>query len=189
MPSQFFVKRVYFTTVCSCVCITFNLVWLAFARVKPKKWICFVAVAVPLFKMVITSFSLPAICCYLNCCYLLASVVLDLLFIVCVQTCTLSMPSAVFTWSMYWESNFLVYYSYLYIVPDLNFLKLSFVDFDCLSATVVKHSVDLDSIPVVIQLKYYRNYNRLITFFHKEDQLDFLIWETIIIMLKVFVHS
>lgn len=90
---------------------------------------------------------------------------------------------------MYWESNFLVYYSYLYIVLDLNFLKFFFVDFDCLFVIVVKYLVDFDFILVVIQFKYYRNYNRLIIFFYKEDQLDFLIWEIIIIMLKVFVYS
>ena len=94
MPSQFFVKRANFATVCSCVFITLNLVCLVLARVKLKNWICFVAAAVSVCKMVMTSISLPAVCCYLNCCYLLESVVLDLLFIVCVQTRT--MPSAVF---------------------------------------------------------------------------------------------
>ena len=119
MPSQFFVKRANFTTVCSRVCIIFILVWLAFACLKPKKWICFVAAAVSLYKMVMTCFSLPAVCCYLNRCYLWESV--DLLFIVYVQTCT--MTSAVFSW--YWKSNFVVYCIYLYIVPVFNFLKLS----------------------------------------------------------------
>lgn len=189
MPSQFFVKRANFTTVCSRVCIIFTLVWLAFACLKPKKWIGFVATAVPLYKMVMTSFSLPAVCCYLNWCYLLESVVLDLLFIICVQTCTI--PLAVFSWSMYWKNNFVVYCVYLYIVPVLDFLKLlKFLLYILIVCLLLKHSVDLSTLPVTTQLEHCRNYNRLITFFfHKEDQLNFLIWETIIIVLKVFVHS
>lgn len=143
MPSQFFDKRANFTIVCR-VCIIFTLVWLAFACLKLRKWICFVAAAVPLYKMVMTSFSLQAVCCYLNCCYLLESVVLNLLFIVCVQTCT--MPLAVFFLSLCIAKAIFWFTVFIHIVPVLHSLKIfKFVLYILIVYLSLKHTVYLGS--------------------------------------------